>query len=685
MSLVLLPLFYALALASGAAVAAGGVGRSWLARVLIMLAYAAAQILVSVQALSLVHQLGPTTLFLANAGLTALTFFARQRMLPRRIAGAGEPLFPAMDAASDRREAWRAVLAFPRENPVPALMLVLAVLFAVGLEILRSGVAPYGDTYHWTMPLFWREYASALPFPSTNPRVNGFVFGSEGLCSPGVWYAQSFVMYSVFTVFTKMIIVWIVAAIAWRLGVSAGSAVAAGAIFLANSALLDVAVEALFATMWAGAAIYLAVEASPGRGQESRADRAIFGWAVFCIVLACGAKNVMALPAPLLLLFVLWAGGRRAFAWRSLGAMALGGVLGLLCSTVAWNYASNYYWYRDLRGPSDLKATLSHDFRPVAVWTRVLRSSSGTLLDPLWLPGGMLDAYAHLLQKTVWTLGGAETLPEDDEYYSFTRGALRPNTGLNPVGLLLYVPGLCAAWVASRRRELEASTRPGVRPRLAPALSLLSVSAVLLGFAVLRTQQGGVVRLLCGTLLAGAPLSALLLEWRWVRGLALVLQIGTGLAYTVLFSGNLVRRTPENERSWLGTQIAKLQRPHTLVADCRWSDRPAEKLVLREDYSTRELCQLAVARAASPTTFGSMSSFNSEDIYFFGPRYATNRVLCLRDMRAPDHALPVPSEVQYIVSDYDNFADLDYAAQGFTEWLRVTREGWAPFVVLRRK
>jgi hypothetical protein len=253
---------------------------------------------------------------------------------------------------------------------------------------------------------------------------------------------------------------------------------------------------------------------------------------------------------------------------------------------------------------------------------------------------------------------------------------------LNPLSLFVLVPSLALAIFASRRSRAPEPERPTSIPRLELALALLTVASFATGFVLLKTQPVGVVRLLCGALVLGAPLAGRLLERRWMRLGALGFQIIALGAHTVVFAGAIVRRT--GDTSWIGQQIAKLQRNHTVVADCRWSDRPPEKLVMREDYSNREAYLLLLSRIPSPTTFGSVNCFNSEDVYLFGPNF-TNRVICLRDSKDPDHALPIPPEVEYLVSDMTDFADLDYAAHGFAVWFEMTLKGAKPsLIVLKR-
>jgi hypothetical protein len=187
---------------------------------------------------------------------------------------------------------------------------------------------------------------------------------------------------------------------------------------------------------------------------------------------------------------------------------------------------------------------------------------------------------------------------------------------------------------------------------------------------------------MCGALVLGAPLAALLLERRWFRVLTFVLQLGILGAYMIYCLGGIARRFPSAEHSWWGRKITKLQRTHTLEVDLLWSDRPREKLTLREDYSSRELIEAALARMPSPTTIGSLSGYNSADIYLFG-RDFKNRVVCLEDSKDPSYTYPVPPEVDFIVAEYGDLGDLDYTALGFSVWLKTKEQGPA-FTVLKR-
>ncbi len=653
MGFVLLPLFYALALASGLAVAAASRMRTWLGRVLVAFTYAAAQILVAIQFLSLFHQLRAWPLFALNAVFTALTFGILRR--------SGAPSW------KDWRFDSVSLKAFVRENPLTAIMAGLALSSAIVLELARASIAPYGDFYHFAMPLFWRQEASVLPFPSTSPRVTGLAFSSEALCLPGILYVNSWVIFYAEVIWAKLLLCWTVSSLARRLGASLHAAVAAGAVLLAYSPVIYGTGDLLLESLWVVGSIYLLLESF----SDGACADWCFGFSIFTFTMACGAKNIATMQAPVFLGFVLWTSGRRLWAWPRLRAALLGGVLGLLCSATLWTYVANHYNFHDFRGPEKLSGTVSQDFRPVAMWTRIVRNCAGGFLDPIWLPSDLHESYGKALEETIRLAGGAKQLPEDSGYYGFVLEALHPGSGLNPLSLLVLLPSLVAALFSPGRPVFAV---PALPPGFARKLALFTIGSFAICFIILKTQRTGVIRLLPSCLVLGAPLAGLWLERRWVRVGSLILQV---FALTI-FSIDLL----------IGT-IRHFVDPHQLrkvaAIRCEWSDRPPETVLVRDIFTNRELFELVLARIPQPATFGSVSDDRSDDIFLFGSHFQ-NRVVCLRDSKDPAHTLPVPADVEYLVSESGDFADLDYRAAGFSPWFKSgERPGWGPgLVVLKR-
>ena len=137
------------------------------------------------------------------------------------------------------------------------------------------------------------------------------------------------------------------------------------------------------------------------------------------------------------------------------------------------------------------------------------------------------------------------------------------------------------------------------------------------------------------------------------------------------------------DRSLLEAKISKLQNNHALLLDYRWNDSDLQSLVVREDWSIREVYQLLLTRIPPGSACAFLGGFNSEELHLFG-RDFSNKVFSLRDYRAADRLLPVPPEVDYIISETGAFGGLDYQAAGFTPWFEVWNQGKPTFTALRR-
>jgi hypothetical protein len=306
------------------------------------------------------------------------------------------------------------------------------------------------------------------------------------------------------------------------------------------------------------------------------------------------------------------------------------------------------------------------------MWTRIVRNCVNGFLDPSWLPSHLHDAYGKIILETVRLAGGAKQLPEDDgHYYDFIVEVLHPGSGLNPLSLLVLLPSLAAALFFSGRPVSSPTPLP---LGFARKLAFFTVGSFVICFIVLKTQRTGLIRLLSSCLVIGAPLAGSWLEHRWVRIGAVILQAFVLMIFSMDLLIGVIRHFVDPH------QLRKV-----VPIRCEWSDLPPETVLVRDIFTSRELFELALSRIPQPATFGSLSDDRSDDLFLFGPRF-NNRVVCLRDCRDPAHALPVPADVEYLVSEFGEFADLDYRALGFTPWFKSgERPGWSPGLIILKR
>ena len=186
----------------------------------------------------------------------------------------------------------------------------------------------------------------------------------------GLLYARSLVSFAFFAGVGGLLLIWLVAALAWRMGFSAEAALAAGALapayFPVSRAILGPSPDMMLGAAWFLGAIYFLVEAA--RAEERK--EVPLALATITFLMGCGSKNIIALQTPGFGLLALWLLGREMWTWRRLCAVAAGALLGLCSSSVLWNYTSNYLAFHDVKGPWLLGQNMARDLSPVAVWTR---------------------------------------------------------------------------------------------------------------------------------------------------------------------------------------------------------------------------------------------------------------------------------------------------------------------------
>jgi hypothetical protein len=249
-------------------------------------------------------------------------------------------------------------------------------------------------------------------------------------------------------------------------------------------------------------------------------------------------------------------------------------------------------------------------------------------------------------------LGAEKVLREDSDYYSFKPSALTPRKGLGLMGIIFLLPGMFLAGRRCLSRKIDPALPRYARFNTAVLLSM-TIGAFVMCHLVFRWQSIGVLRLMYPFVIAGAPLSALLLEKRWLRMAALGLLLVSAVMFLTFWLGHLSRRLGWSERRSFAL-ISRLQNSHGTTFQYQWRDQPACQLVVQEDYTYRETYEKLLEGMRQPSTIGFIGHSNSECNFLFGKKFQ-NRVIPLVDSRSPDRILEPASQLDYLVV-VDNFA-----------------------------
>lgn len=653
-------LFYFLCGLSGWFVARGFAFGSLLKRVLVVVAVAIAQSMILVQALSLFRALNGLTLMIGCLALTSGVFLVTRKWCPngrgwRELA----------------RARWGEFRDTRKDVVSAAIMVVGAGLFIFSCAAAWA-LVPSNDSYHFEMPVFWMQHQSILPFPMYNPRVPALSFLSEASQLPGYLYARSIYMTVLATIFLAALTLWVVFSLARRVGASLIVAVCAAAVALGLSAfsgnLQQASAEMFLAGAFVGASLIFLFDA------RTRSD---VGWSVFLFAMACGAKNSTTVLGPAYLV-VLFMACRRAFeaGWlRKVAPLIVGvGLLGLICSGVAWNYTSNKIWFGESGMPRLIAETVSHNFRPREIWTRQIRGLVLLAGDMIWLPRSLRGHHANAIEGATKVLGAQETVREDVAgFYSFEAA---PGRGYGIVGVGILIPALIVGAVRTARRR-ENCFRIG-------SLVFMAAAAFFMVHLVLRWQSVGVLRLMFPFAVLAAPMIALVIERKIVRVLALlVLLIGAGLmsGYSL---GMIGRRLDVADRP-VFNKIARLQNDRSYLASYRWAGRESGELRVREDYTMAEVHRLIISGLQQPATLGVIGHGNTESLFLFGERFQ-NRIVPLVDCREERKILDGPTQnLDYVVA-LDQFEEAKAwaAARGFEGMFECSRETNTIALVFKR-
>jgi len=636
-----LTLVYLLCLISGARIESRLSLNHLLERIVVVFTLAAGQLLIAVQGLSLIVRLDGVWLISANVLLTVL------------CVGVAS-FWPAAPG----RISWRTLLgrygreiAAQKKEPLVLLLLALALVAAVIHCSLGAVMIPLGDSYHYEMPLFWVQHHTIGHFPVNNPRINCISFLAEALTLPGFLYLHSSVMFVAISFGAGVLCLGVVFALARKMGCGPGASACAAALTLAftDFALNYLVLEAghYLLAMWTGASLLFLIGSRPA-GSMSRPQLTQLGCSVLCFSMACGAKNTVALLAPLYLVAVMMTLGRLVITRQVVLVGVLCAGFASLSSGVLWNYVSNKLWYGNIQGPAFMQDHLSHDFGVRAIWTRECRGAVLIAFDTIWIPQSARAAYADACGKAVELLGGQGTLAEDQGFNTFNPEDRRPLKGCGWAGPLFLLPGVIIA--AGRclriRRFLSAVTES---TRLNTCLVLLfAVGCFVVPHAVLRWQRIGLLRLMPAFSVFAAPLCALVLEKRWLRMMALAVLLLSTVMFVTYDLSMVGRRFDTSIQDGLFRKILRLGTEHGMTVEYQWGDQPPQTFFTREDYTSRSICQKFLEHVPSPAVIGFVGDVNGEIVWLFGPGYR-NRVIPLVDDRKPDELLEPPADVDYLL------------------------------------
>lgn len=593
-----------------------------------------AQLIASVQILSLFHLLRGKELLIAN-GVVTVALLA----LAMRRRGTQAPPLEQPGAQTSFREF---LDQFGRVN----LLAAGAVLIVLIAAAVAGGILfPATDPYHVNMCLFWKQNQGIQAFTVHDPRIISVVFAGEALAFPSSIYAGSTVGFIVPSLAAAILSAWLIYGLSRDVGASSKVAFAACLLFSANTLLTGSVVggksDFLFSTLWMLGSLHFlfATRKFPERATT------LLACSVFLFAMACGSKNTILLHAPAYGFALLLILGRKLWRPRFILISALCGAVGLLASGVVWSYVQNRVWFGDWRGHPYLKETLAENFDVRAMWTRLARSVVTVVYDTGWLPGSLQPTYARLATGTVKALGGAETLPEDTPFYSFDPKVIRSGSGMGIMGPLIVFPSLIAAAVILLQRRRLSASDDADRYRALAVFTLLSFGTC---YIFLRTQTIGVSRLTLPCLAVAMPLCTTILRTRigyWIGMAAIAFSLLLGFVWAAGFAMYRL-----NSQAF--PALTNLKRTSPLPLEIQWNSEPPHAFSMREPYTDRELYGMIGDQLRKAKVVGLIGGYTAEGYFCFGSDYA-NRVVALKDSRSETIQKPGPEVDAIVVEDFD--------------------------------
>ncbi len=461
-------------------------GRTRLERSLLRTALWAAFSGLTAQLLSVVRAYTPPGLVLAALVGLGVAYRIRRRGAPQAALGDATPRLQQSGLR------WLLALA------------ACTLLFDSLLALVNF---PMGDNYHWSMPYYWRQHRSILPFFAHNARITDLAILPSAVIFPFVAFFNSLRVWVVLLNSALLAAsAYIAYAVCIRLGVGTRASLLAVLAWF-STGLFRLAVDAAHSfSLWIffalGSLYFLA-----GLRSEScpRERRRLVLCSIFLYGISVGCKNValIGIPAYAAIVLVLL---RKDITLRLFGRCAAVGIAALLCSGVLWNYISNVIRHGGFGGEQLERSRTEQTVQ--AFWTRNLRGLT-FWADVEPLPVGRFPVVARGAQWLVNRLGGRDVLDGErpGAFHSYDGDAQGKGFGL--FGLVIVLPGMIAGLGASRRAR-----RNGTGDGMAE-LALLYVSvAFVLVHGLLFWGVIGRFRLLRGYFVVAIPLVASLIERR---------------------------------------------------------------------------------------------------------------------------------------------------------------------------
>ena len=640
-----------------------------LERILAVLTLAAGHLLLAIQLLSLFHLLTGGGLLLACLVLALAGGWATR-------------LWPLPAGRLSWRDLFKRCRAETAGRPGhgPALGLLA---FAAGLilfySILGACMFPLEDSYHHEKPVYWMQNHSIEPFVVNNPRINATSFADSALALPGYLYCRSGFMFAVIALGAGLLSLAIVFSLARKLGSSWPAAACASVLLLGMSTFavpfLEVGVAVYLAAVWIGASLLFLTDDQRSLEAPAKERFARLGCSAVCFLMACGVKNTSIFLAPFYLAGLALCARPLLFQKKSFLVLAAAGMLGLVYSGVAWNYVQNLRWYGNPKGPPFMQAHVSRELDFHSAWTRVARGAVLMAADVLYIPVSARNAYGTLCQKAVHVIGGKNELGEDDVFYNFQKEKISPRAATGLVGLIFLPPALVVGIRRMRGRNGPAGQTPPFHRTNIALLLLFGFGYFALCHIFLRWQSIGLWRLMPAFPVIIAPLFGLLLGRFRYRLAALLLVILSSLVFLVFDAGMMERRFAALDGNRFFKKLAGVGKQHAFTVTCQWTNQPPQELIIREDYSDRQIQQKFLEQVGHASVIAFVGGVNSDTYYLFG-RDFSNTVIALNDSRNPGPLLPPPGNAEYLIfgEHYDIDADkIAWASnQGYSPVFQVS-------------
>lgn len=618
--------------------------RELLHKILTVCTVAAAQLMLTVQILSLYYGLTPIRLLLMNITLSCIIFILlRNRPFGEDFAWS----MLVKEFLVHLREIFRSDMTVKVMLSISLLTAVIFILFSIMLH-------PIGDKYHFEMPLFWMQYQSILPFPIHNPRITSFAFLSEILCIPGFMYLKTTFLNAVYTWFCLIILIWIIYKIARRFNfketASLFSALLINGYILILIQMTCGKFDLFISSIWVSGGILFLLDAYDA-SSESGAYAKYAGMSLFLFIMALGVKNVLTLSVIPFLLCMWILMNRKVLDWEIWLKFVFIGILGVLCSGFLWNYVSNYFWFGDIRGPKEI---LEHtaSLSVVAVYTRLMRGLT-FLIDFGYLPGGLQEIYSNII---IWLLdksGATPLLPGEGFYFNYTPKKELAH-GLGLLGTFVLIPSLIIAFVkcfSVRWFKKTVSSSCDDNTKRLSVIVFIS-SSFILYHVFLKWQATGFLRLMMPIIIVCLPFTAIVLKRKLGRVVVILLYLMSISTVLMVF---LIQNLFYWETGPLGhvlEPIASISRPAYRPTIDMESHGKAESFLLKGYPSTKEVYSRMMSGIKGPVTIGFVgSSLVDDNVYLLFGNEFENRVLPIVEHADKANLLKILNEADYIVHD----------------------------------